>query len=172
MTEGFDLSSYVGREVPVEAVILYTATASLSRYLQCVGRGLRPKPEPAIIIDHGNSCAAFGLPDEPREWTLADEEKQPRGKKNKVRIMTCKKCYAVHRPAPVCPECGYIHDLGRKVKIVDGELVEVDSESKYTKAYKAEYARLKTLQALRGYKRGWVFYMMQQWKLRQTSRTE
>ena len=165
MTEGFDLSSYVGREVPIEAVILYTKTASVSKFLQIIGRGLRPKPSPAIIIDHGNNYLEHGMPDDAREWSLEDSERKSKGTKGIVQIMTCKKCYAVHKPAPVCPECGHTHVMGRKVKIVDGELVEVVlSPNKYKQAYNAEYARLKAIQEKNNYKLGWIFWKMMSWK--------
>ena len=50
--EGFDLSSQVGRDVPIEAAILLRPTTSLSLYLQQVGRAMRKKEQKAVIIDH------------------------------------------------------------------------------------------------------------------------
>ena len=50
MTEGFDLSAQVNRDVPIEACILLRPTQSLALYMQMVGRALRVKPKPAVIL--------------------------------------------------------------------------------------------------------------------------
>lgn len=63
--EGFDLPA-------LEAVQLAVPTQSLSRYLQMVGRAMRPAEgkENAIIIDHTDNWQIHGLPDAERIWTL------------------------------------------------------------------------------------------------------
>ena len=68
--EGFDLSAQVGRDVPVNAVLLYRPTQSLALHLQQVGRAMRPQPDPAIILDLVGNLSRLGLPDDEREWTL------------------------------------------------------------------------------------------------------
>ena len=63
--EGFDLDD-------IETVQIVRPTASLSLYLQMVGRALRPHPDKdyARIIDHTSNIALFGLPDQERYWSL------------------------------------------------------------------------------------------------------
>ena len=63
--EGFDLED-------IETVQIVRPTASLSLYLQMVGRALRPHPDKdyARIIDHTSNIALFGLPDQERYWSL------------------------------------------------------------------------------------------------------
>jgi superfamily II DNA or RNA helicase len=63
--EGFDLDD-------IQTVQIVRPTASLSLYLQMVGRVLRPHPNKdyARIIDHTSNIALFGLPDEQRYWSL------------------------------------------------------------------------------------------------------
>jgi superfamily II DNA or RNA helicase len=63
--EGFDLDN-------IQTVQIVRPTASLSLYLQMVGRVLRPHPDKdyARIIDHTSNIALFGLPDEERYWSL------------------------------------------------------------------------------------------------------
>ena len=63
--EGFDLPA-------LEAVQLAVPTQSLSRYLQMIGRAMRPAEdkENAIIIDHTDNWKLHGLPDDERAWTL------------------------------------------------------------------------------------------------------
>ncbi len=63
--EGLDL-------VEVSCVQLATATCSLSRYMQMVGRGLRPAPHvnkrDLVIIDHGGNSDRHGMVDAERDW--------------------------------------------------------------------------------------------------------
>ena len=72
--EGLDICS-------IEAIQCAKPTASLVRWLQMVGRALRPAPgkDHAIILDHTKNWALHGLPTRPRTWTLEGvqiEEKQ------------------------------------------------------------------------------------------------
>jgi len=120
--EGFDVPA-------IEAVILLRPTKSLSLHLQQVGRALRPSPgkAEAIILDHAGNSLTHGLPDDDREWTLADREKRKKSDKATVAIKTCSECFAVYRPAPKCPQCGHVAEAkGREIEHVDGTLQEVD----------------------------------------------
>jgi len=122
--EGFDLPA-------IEAAILLRPTKSLSLYLQQVGRALRPFPgkQHALILDHANNIATHGLPDEDRDWSLADREKKRAGASDEPNfaVRQCPTCYLTHRPAPVCPHCGHVYErAGREIEQVDGELHEVD----------------------------------------------
>jgi superfamily II DNA or RNA helicase len=132
-SEGFDLSAQIDREVPVEACILLRPTQSLTLYLQQVGRALRRKSEPALILDHAGNTMRHGLPDDDREWTLEGNPKRSRGKKEveAVNIRQCPQCFMVHRPTvTACPSCGHIYvAAGRIPTEKEGELVEVDKEA-------------------------------------------
>lgn len=130
--EGFDLAAQVDRDVTIESVLDYSPTQSLARHLQKHGRGLRKKPDAAILLDLVGGFARLGLPDEEHEWTLE-------GRKNKDQTehgMHCPKCIAFHEPAPKCPECGHVYPVkkrdslgeGRVLDQIDGELEEVDPE--------------------------------------------
>ena len=63
--EGLDIPS-------IDGIILARPTASLSRYLQMVGRGLRPcaGKQNAVIIDLADNFERHGMPDDDRNWTL------------------------------------------------------------------------------------------------------
>jgi DNA repair protein RadD len=129
-SEGLDLAALVGREVCIEAAILLRPTQSLSLFLQQVGRALRRKLEPAIILDHAGNYLRHGLPDDDREWTLSGRKK---GKKKEeeaaVQVRQCPECYAVHKPAPICPECQYKYPIqSREVEENDGDLEELNVE--------------------------------------------
>ena len=127
--EGFDLSAVAGMPVTIEAVGLARPTQSLSLHLQQIGRALRPKDEPAIILDHAAGLLRHGLPDDEREWKLEGMERKKQGTSGGV--MTCKECFGVHKAGlPKCPYCGHSHKSeapkAREVEQVDGNLEEVD----------------------------------------------
>lgn len=130
--EGFDLSAQVDRDVTIEAVLQYSPTQSLAKHLQQLGRGLRRKPEPAILLDLVGNLARLGLPDDEREWTLEGRKKNTAT----VETMTCPECFATHGPALKCVECGHVYPVkkrdaigeGRKLEEIDGEVEEIDQE--------------------------------------------
>lgn len=140
VTTGFDLSAQVGRDVPVEAVILLRPTMSLALFLQMVGRALRRKPYPAIIIDHAACSQRHGFPDDEREWDLKGRKKAGKKADNDNAPpppYTCVHCFQqMRRPVPQdCPYCGKrlapdAHDKAQEIKALDAELVEVDAAMK------------------------------------------
>lgn len=78
--EGLDISS-------LDGVILARPTQSLSRFLQMVGRALRPceGKDRAIIIDLAGNYERLGMPDDLRVWTLDGLEKKQRAQSKLVR---------------------------------------------------------------------------------------
>lgn len=135
VTTGFDLSAQVGRNVTIDAILLLRPTMSLSLFLQMCGRALRAKDYPALIFDFcglamRDGVVNHGLPDSPREWTLEGRVKNKKGKDEPdVLAKQCESCYCVHKPAKICPECGYVYPImERKIEEKEGELVEVTEE--------------------------------------------
>jgi superfamily II DNA or RNA helicase len=175
-TEGFDLSAQVGREVPIEAVVMLRPTKSLALATQMCGRALRRKDRPAIILDHvGNTDDdKHGLPDQEVEWDLAGKPKRATKK-----TFACKICYGVFSEHfNVCPSCGAIvgrieQGKGRPApEQIDGELVEVDAVERARKRRQYDpqrkYARtleeLKEYGKAKGYKDSWAQHV---WDARQ-----
>lgn len=181
-TEGFDLSAQVGREVPIEAGLFNRPCASLAMARQMIGRVMRRKREPAILLDHVNLMMQHGLPDAEIDWTL-DGEIVSRGKGGEASIptMVCAKCFGVSRASFKCtlllPDgsiCGTIREVhGREIKEIEGELAELDIEKmrqiaqedfeRRQKAFaRREEGMARTVEELariakdRGYKAGWV----------------
>lgn len=77
-----------GLDIPgLDAVILARPTASLSRFLQMVGRSLRPSPDKphATIIDLAGNWTRHGLPDDDRMWSLDGVESVKRSKSKKLQ---------------------------------------------------------------------------------------
>lgn len=132
-SEGFDLSAIADRDVPLECVIQARPTKSLTLHLQQVGRALRRKPHPAILIDLCGNLARLGLPDHPHEWTLAGRPKKGRGGKGDEAprlVRECPSCRIMHAiQLAACPHCGQERATGgRLVEEVAGELREIDRE--------------------------------------------
>ena len=165
--EGFDVPA-------IEAAILLRPTKSLSLYLQQVGRALRPadgKSE-AIILDHAGNSLTHGLPDDSREWSLADREKRKRAEKGEVAIRQCEECFFVFRPAPKCPQCGHVAQVAkREIEVVEGTLEEVTERRQLFR----EQGKANSLEALialgrqRGYKSP-EFWARKVWESRQSRR--
>ena len=164
VSEGFDLPA-------IEVAILMRPTASLGLYLQQVGRALRtfPGKEQALILDHAGNAGRHGLPDDEREWSLGDDESK-RGKRKKpvTSLRTCGQCYAAAKPGTmVCAHCGWQWPVeAREVKQVEGELAEVDVDTKRVSAWKRmevgqskTYAALVALEKQRGYRPGWATHV-------------
>lgn len=177
-TEGFDLSAQIGRDVPIEAGQFLRPTKSVALAMQMIGRALRPKPEPAILLDHANLFLNHGLPDDKRDWNLDGVAK---GHSDRAApVCVCHACYGAYRPAPVCPHCGEPRLVeGREVDEREGELTEADvidlrrsiaeinakrdKEAK-RREFHAKKDKCKTLDDYRalareyGYKSGWAWH--------------
>lgn len=148
--EGFDLAAQVNRDVTIECVMQLSPTQSLAKHLQQLGRGLRKKDYPAILLDLVGNLERLGLPDDDREWSLEGRKKVQR----EVKAITCEVCFATHPPAPVCPECGFVYPKkeaagggGRSIEEVEHEIEEIDIEAR-RKAAQREQAMAKTLPEL------------------------
>lgn len=139
-----------GVDVPVVSCgIMLRPTQSLTIYLQQVGRCLRPSPRypEAIILDHAGNCLRHGLHTDDRAWSLDGQPKRPRDGEQLPPMRQCPACYRVHRPAPVCPDCGHVYvAAGREITEREGELVEATARRNEARA---EQAKAQTLEELR-----------------------
>lgn len=175
--EGFDLAANAGLDCTVEGVILARPTMSVGLHLQQVGRALRPKDEPAVILDHAGNCVRHGLPDEPRTWSLEDRPKgEGEGREVPCTVRMCGECYAVVSiDCTHCPYCGAVLPVkGRAVKELEGDLQEIDQaemlEARRRRRSRQEVGRAQSLEALRelakarGYRPGWAEHV---WRGRQ-----
>jgi superfamily II DNA or RNA helicase len=95
----------------VKCCIMARPTLSLTLWMQCAGRILRPwegvKP---ILLDHAGNVERHGMPHEDRAWSLD-------GKVTRlapaVRCLVCKRCYAYIDRQP-CEHCGHHEAVDRK----------------------------------------------------------
>lgn len=153
-SEGFDLSAIARRDVPIECVIQARPTKSLTMHLQQLGRALRRKPYPAILIDLCGNLARLGLPDHPHEWTLAGRPKKGRGGKSEEAAPMTRKCQKCDVLFPIllasCPHCGAVQQSAggaRKVEEVAAQLKEIDRNETRRERLR-EQAGAKTLEEL------------------------
>ena len=178
-----------GVDVPVVGgAILLRPTKSLGMFLQQVGRVLRPKPDgsDAVILDHVGNVHRHGMPDADRVWTLDSKKKKP---KTDISIATCEVCFtafASDRPGwkktaecpRMVPPAGCILEItegdGRlPPEQVDGQLEVITATPawafgrdirKEPLAKILPFARtkeqLRAIAMARGYKVGWVHYVM------------
>lgn len=146
--EGYDLSAHAGCDVSIEAVGLARPTQSLGMHLQQIGRALRPKETPAIVLDHAGNLLRHGLPDDDREWSLKPREKGNK-KKGEVSapVKQCMTCFLVNSAnATRCKYCGSEFPvMGRQAEQVDGDLKEIDVQALRRKRSAEEWS-CKTVQ--------------------------
>jgi len=97
-----------GVDIPVTAGgIIRRLTASVSMYLQFIGRVLRISPGKgkAIVIDQVGCCFLHGHPFERREWSLYGEKRKPKDIKEGLSLI-CELCGALMiQGANKCPYC-------------------------------------------------------------------
>jgi DNA repair protein RadD len=129
-----------GLDVPgIECVIMGRPTKSLGKYLQMIGRGLRPAPGKPflILIDHVGNVKDHGLPDSRRIWTL-DRIIRKKKKVNLLRFCKNPTCNApFDRLLTECPYCGLKDEPQKKgggggrvgPKQVDGDLIMIDPDT-------------------------------------------
>ena len=129
--EGFDVPA-------CEVVIMARPTASLNKYLQMFGRGMRVFAGKwfGLVIDHVSNWKRHGLPDKPHHWTLDRREKRARKEPDPddVPLTVCRECSRPYeKPLTQCPYCGAeppVPEPGsRTIEQVDGDLVLVDREA-------------------------------------------
>jgi DNA repair protein RadD len=176
-----------GTDIPsVGGAILMRPTASLSLYLQMVGRALRPAPgkQEAVILDHVGNAHRHGLPTDEREWNLAGRRRR---EGVSIPIKDCPVCFcSCPSAAQVCPDCGHLFladerdEQRRGLQHVEGELVEVtgaahhrprpNQQQRPRRTHPAAgcrtYEELLQREQERGYKPGWARHV---WAARQRS---
>jgi superfamily II DNA or RNA helicase len=156
-----------GVDVPaVVAAILLRPTKSLALYLQQVGRALRPAPgkERALILDCAGNAHVHGTVGMEREWTLEDRPKKPF---SGPVVKRCKECGAINPiSAKHCEVCAAHFHVDTPIKETDpGDLIPFDDLAAMPYRALIDWAdgdrhRLERIARARGYKRGWVWHVL------------
>lgn len=143
VSEGFDLAALSGIDITIECVIMGSPTQSLVRNRQRLGRSLRRKPKPAIILDHVGDFTRHGFPNAAIEWSLEHKPKLIRPGGRITPMSRCGACFAMMPPVRVCPVCGVAREVAeREMLHLEGDLKELKEAAKIS-AKDAQQARRK-----------------------------
>jgi len=159
LAEGWDCPS-------AEVMVLARPTKSLIRYVQMVGRILRPHPgkERALLLDHSGTVLRLGFATDDLPLELDDGNASKAGSRKQERKASepkaCPSCKYV-RPAGVhvCPSCGFAPTRQSDVEVADGELVRIDRKTKKPATPDRKqhvYSQLLHVASARGYRPGWA----------------
>jgi DNA repair protein RadD len=133
----------VGVDWDVRTIVLARPTKSEMRYVQAIGRGLRPADgkDHCLILDHSDTTLRLGFVTDIVHEEL-DDGKTKQTKKDRDKIKLPKECPACAylRPAGTnkCPNCGFEAKPQNKIRVVDGELKELNSAKRPNKRQGSE----------------------------------
>lgn len=146
-------------------------TQSLARWLQFVGRAIRPAygKGDAVLLDHSANVHRFGMPDEEREWSLDESAIKTRAAADPaLSVTTCRKCFGTFRSGrDACPYCGApVQRVARRIEVDPGQLEEIKRQQKLVAVEKwregmtgekrrLHFEELRRIGVQRGYKDSW-----------------
>lgn len=170
LTTGFDLSSYVDRDVSVQCVQLLRPTKSLQLAIQMMMRCMTAQEGDAIILDHVNiilntdGTTNHGFPDDEREWSLEGRDGRASDGVPALNVKQCESCFAAYRAAlPACPYCSSERVVKeRKVEQLEAEIVEIQRKAQAKRTMRAarDLDSVARVAVERGYKPAWVAIRM------------
>lgn len=145
-----------------ECMVLARPTKSLSRFIQMVGRVLRPfeGKAKALLLDHSGSTARLGYPTDDLPLELDDGKPNSAStKRTKERLPSACPACSYMRPAGVhtCPACGFTPERQSTVEVAAGELTKLERKAKVAKHDKqSAYSQLLYIAQERGKAQRWV----------------
>lgn len=157
LTEGWDFPA-------CRTMILARPTRSLIRYIQMIGRVLRPHAtkEKALVLDHSGTVQRLGFPTDDFPLEL-DDGKPKVAEKQKPEAALPKKCPECHHMKPpkvsVCPKCGFKASRAQsEIEEVEGELQLLKKgQKKFSQNDKQKiYSELLAIKLAKGYSDGWI----------------
>lgn len=172
--EGWDLSSQVGRDVPIQAVLLMNPSKSLPMAIQMLMRPMTSQDGRAVILDmagimvNHDGTLNHGFPDTEREWSLEGSVAFKKSERV-IPTCTCGECFGVFRYRASCPYCGSIRSVdGRSLPEIALEMEAIDpaviraKEEQARKTDRRRQGMSRTLEemadiaASKGYAVGWL----------------
>jgi len=156
LAEGFDYPA-------CEVMILARPTKSLIRYIQMVGRILRPfhGKDRGLLLDHSGSVRHLGFPtdDLPLELDDGRTVSQQKKEREEPKPKACSKCSYMKPPSVAkCPKCGFeAVRTPEEIACEDGDLVRMEKKPKLDKDNKQFlWSQCLGLSQLRGKTRDWA----------------
>jgi DNA or RNA helicases of superfamily II len=136
---------------------------AISKYLQQIGRGMRPHKESGkdncIFLDHSGATARHGFVEEPIPWTLDTKGKLhveiAKAREQSLKQFECVDCGNIWSGKIRCPMCGRKLELtGEMAEYTEAELINLKNKPpKKDPVYSMEYKKL-FYQELLGYSKG------------------
>ena len=161
-----------GIDLDVRCIIDARPTKSRIRFVQTIGRGLRPGKgkDHLIVLDHAGNHQRLGLVTDIHFDALDDgssNQNLDKGKADREPVIKlCPECRCVLPPrARECPACGFKIYAATEVLERDGELVELGSRpfGSVSDRHRQEYAKkdlwhgaLVKIAQQKGYAHGWA----------------
>jgi DNA repair protein RadD len=152
----------LGVDWDVRTIIQARPTKSEMRYVQVIGRGLRPAKDKdhCLILDHSDTTLRLGFVTDIHHESLDDGTIRLNGKRDNIKLpKECPQC-ACLRPAQTnkCPNCGFEVKPVDKVRVIDGELLELDGNKRGIINPAEVYGAFKYIGIQRNYKPGWAYH--------------
>lgn len=154
LTEGWDFPA-------CRTMILARPTKSLIRYIQMIGRVLRPhhSKEKALVLDHSGTVQRLGFPTDDLPLELDDGKPKADAKQKKEEALPkkCPECHFMKPPkVSVCPRCGFKASRQSEIVEADGELQLITKKKAKKEDKQQVFSELLAVKAARGYSDGWV----------------
>ena len=137
LAEGFDYPA-------CEVMILARPTKSLIRYIQMVGRILRPfhGKDRGLLLDHSGSVSSLGFPTDDLPLVLDDGSPSSQQKKEREepKPKKCPVCLFMKPPrTAICPKCGFeAKRTKEEIAHEEGQLVKLEKKPKIDKTDKQQ----------------------------------
>ena len=156
LAEGWDFPA-------CRTLILARPTRSLIRYLQMIGRILRPFPgkDRALVLDHSGTVKRLGFPTD--EQPLVLDDGKPRKSDSRCRDAAlpkpCPHCkYLKKTKVHACPNCGFKPERQPEIETAEGVLLKLErGKKKLTRDSKQHvYSQLLHISIHRRYSINWA----------------
>jgi superfamily II DNA or RNA helicase len=154
----------LGVDWDVRTIVLARPTKSEMRYVQAIGRGLRPAEgkDHCLVLDHSDTTLRLGFVSDIVHEELDDGKIRERKPRDNIKLpKECPQC-AYLRPAGTnkCPNCGFEARPVNKIRVVDGELHELNGKNKRPIINRVEiYGMFKQICIERGKKPGYAWHL-------------
>ncbi|MCH2247904.1 MAG: DEAD/DEAH box helicase [Crocosphaera sp.] len=152
-----------GLDIPgLEAVQIAKPTRSLTRWLQMVGRALRPMKNKkyAIILDHTKNWAIHGLPNREREWSLngVEENEKVEAVKNSLGEII-EQPIIIQETERNLEQIEDIQSENKKNKN-NYKFSKADIKNDEDKIWLQRYEALVYEQRVKNHSKGWIFHQL------------
>lgn len=143
-------------------MILARPTKSLIRWIQMVGRILRPfeGKEVGLVLDHSGSTKHLGYPTDDLPLELCDgttRASETRKKAEPPKPKECPKCKFMKAPkVRKCPKCEFEPVRQNDIEHEDGQLVKVNRKAVRKEEKQQFYSEILAIKLQRGYSDGWA----------------